>query len=129
MSLFSTGTTDKLLRNPGLFAKELSSCAIFAGVNTRSINPVSTAERGIPLYFADCSSWLMVKPPAALIALTPCAPSEPVPESTIPTTCSPRSSANEENSKSTDGFGPICETGSKKSLPSRTTTLLAGGVM
>jgi hypothetical protein len=51
----------------------------------------------MPSYFAEAGSWTKVIPPAALIALRPKVPSDPVPDRTIPIADGPWSSASERN--------------------------------
>ncbi len=61
-----------------------SSRAIFSGGWTKSTEPAAIAERGMSLNLAEASSWANVTPPSALIARSPSAPSDMVPESTTP---------------------------------------------
>ena len=55
----------------------------------KSTAPVAAALLGMPLYFADCSSWARTIPPSAFIARIPREPSEPVPERMMPTAFCP----------------------------------------
>ena len=61
----------------------------------RSTAPVAIALLGMPSCCGGVPSlpWARVRPPRALIALRPSAPSWPVPDSTTPMTSSPRSVA------------------------------------
>jgi hypothetical protein len=67
-------------------------------------------------------------PPAARIAWIPSAPSEPVPDSTMPIARGPISEASERKKVSTDGFGPSSVPRSL-SRPPCETRLAFGGVM
>lgn len=91
----------------GWRAIRASACARAGGGSTESTQPRSTAARGIALKRADVSSWAKVKPPSALIACIPNAPSEPVPDKITPMAWPPASSANEW-SRSSTGIGGCC---------------------
>ena len=54
------------------------------GGRTKSTAPEAIALRGMPSNFADCGASANVMPPAALIAFSPSAPSDAVPERITP---------------------------------------------
>ena len=93
--------------------------------------PVAIAAFGIP----SCSGLLpsepcaIVKPPHALIALRPSAPSLPVPDSTTPIASAPRSVASELNSASIDSVARGAECGGcSRSLPCPIVRMAFGGI-
>src|SRR6266516_1105619 len=59
------------------------------GERTKSTAPEATALRGMLSYFADCGASANVMPPSALIAFSPRAPSDALPER-MPATARPR---------------------------------------
>ncbi len=116
--------------SPRLRTIRLISAPICSGGRIQSTLPVSIADCGMPLYLAVSGSWEKVKPPAALIAWIPAAPSEPVPERMMPIVDSPTSSASEAKKRLTDGLGIDSRAGStSRKYPSLSVRLRFGGVM
>ena len=103
---------------------------ISRGVWMKSTHPASMALLGIPGKLAEASSCASVTPPAALIACRPREPSDPVPESTIPTALWPRSAASDWNRKSTgiDGCRPSGR-GWRRSASPPSESRVFGGMM
>ena len=97
--------------------------------STLSTDRESIAAWGMPLNLACAGSWAMVNPPTARIARQPAAPSEPVPESTMPMALSRLELAMDCSSTLTDGVDMFCGAGSHKfSAPSCTAPSLLEGI-
>jgi hypothetical protein len=106
------------------------SAPIASAGSTQSTPPASMAARTMPSYFAPPGSWAKEKPPDALMACRPMAPSLPVPDKTTPMAPSAATSASELKNRLTEGLGTVSLGGSsRRRLPSGcSTTLLFGGV-
>jgi hypothetical protein len=100
------------------------------GTTTRSAAPVLIALCGILGNSAVRGVCTMLRPPAALMALSPTVPSWSVPLSTMPTLHSCMVSASDAMKKSMGlgAGGLICGSASKKMQPPRKPIILSGGI-
>src|SRR5256712_4516315 len=76
------------------------------GGRTKSTAPEAMALRGMPSNFADCGASANVMPPSALIAFSPSAPSDALPERITPIARMFMSSASERRKRSIGMWGP-----------------------
>src|SRR5262245_22220638 len=86
-----------------LTTKVTSAEEISSSGSTKSTLPVCTAAPGIPKNSELFSSWTITVPPIFFIALTPIAPSLPVPERTTAMERSLKLAATDSKSKSAEG--------------------------
>ena len=106
-----------------------TSAAIRLAGRTKSIAPAEIALAGMAGHSAVSGSWAKVTPPAALIALSPRVPSDPVPERTTPMAAVLRSSARELKNSSMGWCGTEPRSrGVSLRAPCRRIMLLFGGI-
>src|SRR5262249_48830665 len=80
-----------------------SAGPISSSVSTKSAMPVACAASGMPANSAFFASCTITVPPIFLMAFTPIAPSEPLPESTTAMARSLKLAAVDSNSRSAEG--------------------------
>ena len=94
-----------------------------------SASPVLIALRGMASYLAEAGSWTITRPEFSLMALSPKAPSEPIPEKTTQTAFCRWSTANCRKKKSMGIRNPRgAEGASKWSFPCRIARSALGGI-
>src|SRR4029079_18508715 len=90
--------------NPAAAAMRAAICS---GGRTAEARPAEATAPGMPHTAELAASCAMIVPPALTIFAAPSAPSRPMPESTTPSGCTPKSLAQLSNIGSTDGRQPL----------------------